>query len=83
MHVKNGCKDLKRYPQISRRVRDTLARLQCAGWPACSTATGQQMHAYAPHAKSFSSQSKNLVKGLGQAHSTARAEQTETYTQHI
>ena len=27
MHVKNGCKDLKRYPQISRRVRDTLARL--------------------------------------------------------
>ena len=58
-------------------------RGQCAGWPACSTATGQQMHAYAPHAKSFSSQSKNLVKGLGQAHSTARAEQTETYTQHI
>ena len=27
MHVKNGCKDLKRYSQISRRVRDTLARL--------------------------------------------------------
>ena len=27
MHVKNSCKDLKRYPQISRRVRDTLARL--------------------------------------------------------
>ena len=27
MHVKKGCKDLKRYPQISRRVRDTLARL--------------------------------------------------------
>ena len=27
MYVKNGCKDLKRYPQISRRVRDTLARL--------------------------------------------------------
>ena len=27
MHIKNGCKDLKRYPQISRRVRDTLARL--------------------------------------------------------
>ena len=27
MHVKNGCKDLKRYPQISRRVRDTLARI--------------------------------------------------------
>ena len=27
MHVKNGSKDLKRYPQISRRVRDTLARL--------------------------------------------------------
>ena len=26
MHVKNGIKDLKRYPQISRRVRDTLAR---------------------------------------------------------
>ena len=25
MHVKKGCKDLKRYPQISRRVRDTLA----------------------------------------------------------
>ena len=27
MHVKNGFKGLKRYPQISRRVRDTLARL--------------------------------------------------------
>ena len=27
MLVKNVCKDLKRYPQISRRVRDTLARL--------------------------------------------------------
>ena len=27
MNVKNGCKDLKRYPQISRRVRDPLARL--------------------------------------------------------
>ena len=27
MNVKNGSKDLKRYPQISRRVRDTLARL--------------------------------------------------------
>ena len=27
MHVKNGSKELKRYPQISRRVRDTLARL--------------------------------------------------------
>ena len=27
MHVKNGSKDLKKYPQISRRVRDTLARL--------------------------------------------------------
>ena len=27
MHVKNGCKDLKRYSQISRRVRDTLALL--------------------------------------------------------
>ena len=27
MYVKNGSKDLKRYPQISRRVRDTLARL--------------------------------------------------------
>ena len=27
MHVKNGSKDLKRYSQISRRVRDTLARL--------------------------------------------------------
>ena len=27
MDVKNGCKDLKKYPQISRRVRDTLARL--------------------------------------------------------
>ena len=26
MQVKNGSKDLKRYPQISRRVRDTLAR---------------------------------------------------------
>ena len=24
---KIGCKDLKRYPHISRRVRDTLARL--------------------------------------------------------
>ena len=31
MNVKNGCKDLKRYLHISRRVRDTLARLahQC------------------------------------------------------
>ena len=28
-NVKNGSKDLKRYPQISRRVRDTLARLHC------------------------------------------------------
>ena len=28
MHVKNGSKDLKRYPQISRRVRDTLAPCQ-------------------------------------------------------
>ena len=27
MHVKNGRKDLKTNPQISRRVRDTLARL--------------------------------------------------------
>ena len=27
MNVKNGSKNLKRYPQISRRVRDTLARL--------------------------------------------------------
>ena len=27
MNVKNGCKDLERYPHISRRVRDTLARL--------------------------------------------------------
>ena len=27
MNVKNGSKDLKKYPQISRRVRDTLARL--------------------------------------------------------
>ena len=27
MNVKNGSKDLKSYPQISRRVRDTLARL--------------------------------------------------------
>ena len=26
MHVENGSKDLKRYQQISRRVRDTLAR---------------------------------------------------------
>ena len=26
MHVKNGSKDLKIYPQINRRVRDTLAR---------------------------------------------------------
>ena len=26
MDVKNVSKDLKRYPQISRRVRDTLAR---------------------------------------------------------
>ena len=26
-NVKNGSKDLNRYPQISRRVRDTLARL--------------------------------------------------------
>ena len=31
MYVKNGCKDLKRYPQISRRVRDTLARLYLYG----------------------------------------------------
>ena len=30
MNVKNGSKDLKRYPQISRRVRDTLARLYTA-----------------------------------------------------
>ena len=29
MHVKNGIKDLKRYPQISRRVRDTLAPFHC------------------------------------------------------
>ena len=27
MNVKNGSKDLKKYPQISCRVRDTLARL--------------------------------------------------------
>ena len=27
MNVKNGRKDLERYPHISRRVRDTLARL--------------------------------------------------------
>ena len=27
MNAKNGSKDLKRYPQISHRVRDTLARL--------------------------------------------------------
>ena len=27
MNVKNGSKDLKTYPQISRRVWDTLARL--------------------------------------------------------
>ena len=26
-NVKTGSKDLKKYPQISRRVRDTLARL--------------------------------------------------------
>ena len=31
MNVKNGCKDLKRYPHISRRVRDTLARLLLLG----------------------------------------------------
>ena len=33
MNVKNGSKDLKRYPQISRRVtsRDTLARLFTSG----------------------------------------------------
>ena len=34
MHVKNGSKDLKRYPQISRRVRDPLARLlNAVKWP--------------------------------------------------
>ena len=34
MYVKNGSKDLRRYPQISRRVRDTLARLsQRVGFP--------------------------------------------------
>ena len=33
MHVKNGSKGLKRYPQISRRVRDTLARLLLAKCP--------------------------------------------------
>ena len=27
MNVKNVSKDLNKYPQISRRVRDTLARL--------------------------------------------------------
>ena len=32
MHVKNGSKDLKRYPQFSRRVRDTLARLLITFW---------------------------------------------------
>ena len=31
-NVKNGSKDLKRYPQISRRVRDTLARLLPEYW---------------------------------------------------
>ena len=34
MRVKNGSKDLKRYPQISRRVRDTLTRLSTALSPA-------------------------------------------------
>ena len=31
MHVKNGSKDLKRYPQISRRVRDTPASIGSVG----------------------------------------------------
>ena len=37
MNVKNGSKDLKTYTQISRRVRDTLARLNlaCAGQKGC------------------------------------------------
>ena len=32
IYVKNGSKDLKRYPQISRRVRDTLAREDGPCW---------------------------------------------------
>ena len=31
MNVKNGIKDLKKYPQISRRVRDTLCPCRKAG----------------------------------------------------
>ena len=37
MHVKNGRKDLKRYQQISSRVRDTLARLLYS----CNTITNR------------------------------------------
>ena len=40
MHVKNGSKDLKRYPQISRRVRDTLTRWRC---PQVGQLTGQDV----------------------------------------
>ena len=56
MHVKNGCKDLKRYPQISRRVRDTLARrllIDCrqpcldwvGGWDCNSTGLASTLFA--------------------------------------
>ena len=39
IHVKNGSKDLNNYPQISRRVRDTLARLYSQEIPTTAVAT--------------------------------------------
>ena len=47
MHVKNGSKDLKRYPQISRRVRDTLARLERQSERAEAAGLGGQKEQHA------------------------------------
>ena len=50
MNVKNGSKELKKYPQISRRVRDTLARLLEYGMYGASLGAQQQRVTATHHA---------------------------------
>ena len=45
MNVENGSKDLKKYPQISRKIRDTLARLiRLIKNRTCATNAGRAAH---------------------------------------
>ena len=73
MNVKNGSKDLKKYPQISRRVRDTLARIYYNN----SGSSKQQQQAAA--ASSSSKQQQQQQQQQAQQHQQWQAQQHQQW----